>query len=147
MGCVATALGLGIAAPCQGQQPHHEVAGVVTDTAGKPISNATVIVVGASITAITDAMGRYRLCDVPTPTVALRAAFINFRAVVKDSVVLRDSVTVVDFRLVSSPITLNTIDITRAPPGSYLTNGGGRPPVHLDSAAVKAPVPPPSCHR
>ncbi len=107
-------------------------------------------------------MGRYRLCDVPTPAVALKAIFINYRPLVKDSVALRDSVTVIDFRLVSSPITLNVISI---PADAYidangrinyidadgrhvsLTNGGARPPVHLDSAAVAPPVPPPSCRR
>jgi hypothetical protein len=132
------------AVPCQAQQPHREVAGVVTDTALHPVSNATVLVVGTSIRGVTDAMGRYRLCDVQPPNATLKAVFINFRAVVIDSVELRDSVTIVDFRLADYTPIFNPIALT---PGAALTNGGGRPRRPLDSAAAAAPVPPPTCRR
>ena len=130
--CVAARVVLAQGAP-------REVTGIVRDTASRPMFHARVIVLGATTAALTDAQGRYRLCDLRTSRVTLRVVMIGRKAVQDDSIVLRDSVTTVDFLL--EPIAV-IIDTFRFEP-----NTGRRPQNPKDSAM---PIPdgrPPTCRR
>ena len=57
-------LGLAVAlltAAAIGQPPVGRIAGTIRDSAGAPIANAQVVVVGTAYNALSDSAGRYRL--------------------------------------------------------------------------------------
>jgi hypothetical protein len=77
------------------------VAGQVTDSAGTPVVNALVWVLGTKLVDTTDREGRYRFDIVPGRTASIKTGFIGYRAEVRDSIPLVPGrTTSVDFRLV-----------------------------------------------
>jgi Ca-activated chloride channel family protein len=93
------------------------IIGHVRDDAGVPIANAQVSVVSTTRSALTNGHGEYRLVGVPAGTYRLRAAFIGYRAVVREGVMVRsgDS-TVVDFTLTASTVVIEDLVVTSAAP-------------------------------
>ena len=76
------------------------VAGVVTDTAGRPIAYARVTIVGTDRNTAAAQDGRYLLADIPTGAYKIRALFIGYRPTERDSVrVVADDTTRLDFQL------------------------------------------------
>lgn len=63
-----------------------EIIGTVRDSAGAPIPNAQVFVVGTAFAALANSHGAYSILDLPPGAVAVRAAFVGYRPVRVDSV-------------------------------------------------------------
>ena len=62
------------------------VAGIVADSAGRPLASAVVSVVGTEHAGRTDARGRFRFDSLPVGAVTLRAAFVGYHPVQHDTV-------------------------------------------------------------
>src|SRR5262245_4025980 len=71
---VATAFVTSLAA----QQTTGKIEGSVTDTAGAPLANAQVFVIGTALGAVTNDKGYYFINNVPVGSYTLRAQFIGF---------------------------------------------------------------------
>ncbi len=73
--------------------------GTVYDLPGEPLANARVVVVGTSLTAVTDETGSYTL-DIPPGVYAIRAEFEGYRAAQMAGVrIIAGEVLTADFRL------------------------------------------------
>lgn len=95
---IPLAAGLPAAARAQGAPP--AVIGVVTDTLGRPIQHARVVVVGVNDTVVTAADGRYSFPNLPAGRYTMRAMFLGYLREQRDSVrVVAGTSTRVDFRL------------------------------------------------
>jgi TonB-linked SusC/RagA family outer membrane protein len=89
------------------------VSGRVTDQAnGNPLVGARVIVVGTSLTASTNAEGRYRITGVPSGTFQVRASQIGFASSTKPATVADQGAVTVDFGLVLTPYSLDEVVVT-----------------------------------
>jgi Ca-activated chloride channel family protein len=88
------------------------ITGHVRDSAGAPIANAQVSVVGTSLRTATDSSGAYVFESVPAGTYALRAQFIGYTpAVVTGVHVLDRRTAAVELRLQASATTLSAIAV------------------------------------
>jgi len=78
------------------------ICGRVLDSRGTPLYGATVMVVGTSYGAMTNASGEYEILDMPVGGYSLRASMVGMRiSFYADQVEVRPgSVAVVDFMLV-----------------------------------------------
>lgn len=84
------------------------IVGTVSDTSGRPIGNAQVFVVGTSLTALTDSLGRFVLEVVPVGRQDLRAAFVGFRPLLlRELPVGPTDSTSVEFRLLPAPVQIS----------------------------------------
>ena len=89
------------------------VSGRVTDQAnGNPLVGARVIVVGTSLTASSNAEGRYRITGVPAGTFQVRASQIGFASGTKPATVADQGAVTVDFALVLTPYSLDEVVVT-----------------------------------
>jgi hypothetical protein len=112
---IAAALGLG-GSPLAAQSTG-KIEGRVRDQAGAPIPNAQVTIIGSAFTAQTNPQGYYFINNVPSGTVAMRAAFIGYRAVRAEGIrVLGGQTITQDFALQSSTIELDPIVIQTTQP-------------------------------
>ena len=125
---------------CDGDWLGLEIAGTVSDTALHPVPHAVIQVVGSSVAGITDSNGRYRLCNIPTPHVSLRAAYVGYVPVVKDSIDLVESLTTVNFRLAVAPV-----GYRETVPGDGAPGAGRRRPPRTDSSIRPSRSTPASC--
>ena len=103
---------LGVPALAQGQTGR--ITGVVTDSASdRPVGNVMVTVVGTRIGAVTDAQGRYTINSAPTGTRTIEARRIGYRATrVVNVTVQMEGTTTLDIKIVSVPLTLQTVVTT-----------------------------------
>lgn len=86
--------------PAAGQDPAPALAGVVRDTAGNPIANARVTVLGTDQTALTGSDGRYAFSNIPEGRYAVRAQVTGFMSSERDFVTIAPGTTAhADFRL------------------------------------------------
>lgn len=89
------------------------VSGRVTDQAnGNPLVGARVIIVGTSLTASSNAEGRYRITGVPAGTFQVRASQIGFASSTKPATVADQGAVTVDFGLVLTPYSLDEVVVT-----------------------------------
>ncbi len=89
------------------------IAGHVRDTAGTPIANAQVQVVGTSLGTLTDSAGHYLISKVPVGTYLLRARFIGYNpGTVHGVKVTSGMTTTVDIALNSSPLRISEMVVT-----------------------------------
>jgi TonB-linked SusC/RagA family outer membrane protein len=104
----ALLLGLAGAATAQGI-----LSGRVTDQAnGSPLIGARVVVVGTSLTASTNAEGRYRITGVPAGTIQVRASQIGYASGTLPATVPNQGAVTVDFTLVLTPYSLDEVVVT-----------------------------------
>jgi len=61
------------------QTANSKIAGTVTDVDGNPLVGANVLVVGSSLGAATDELGRYFILDVPVGNYEVRAEYIGYK--------------------------------------------------------------------
>ena len=93
------------------------IAGTVRDSAGGPIPNAQVFIIGTRITALTDAQGAYLLAGVPEGRHDLRAAFVGFRPTLLRNVAVGRDTTRLDWTLASGPMVIGcTLGVRALPP-------------------------------
>lgn len=89
------------------------VSGRVTDQAnGNALVGARVVIVGTSLTASTNAEGRYRITGVPTGTFQVRASQIGYASGTKSATVADQGAATVDFTLVLTPYSLDEVVVT-----------------------------------
>lgn len=90
-------------------QPTAAIAGMVADTAGNPLFGATVLVadsVGASLSAVTDERGEFRIGGVKPGNVELRARRLGFAPTVRQTRVGNQREQRLDLRMTPLPTTL-----------------------------------------
>ncbi len=63
------------------QTANSKIAGTVTDVDGNPLVGANVLVVGSSLGAATDELGRYFILDVPVGNYEVRAEYIGYKTI------------------------------------------------------------------
>lgn len=83
------------------------IAGTVRDSAGGPIPNAQVFIIGTGFTALTDAQGAYLLSGVPQGHHDLRAAFVGYRPTLLRNVAVGRDTTRLDWTLASGPMVIS----------------------------------------
>ena len=89
------------------------VSGRVTDQAnGSALVGARVVVVGTSLTASTNADGRYRIAGVPAGAVTLRASNIGYASLSHAASVTEQGTATVDFALLLTPFSLDEVVVT-----------------------------------
>ena len=89
------------------------VSGVVRDSATQqPIPSVQVRIAGSTIGTLTDAQGHYRLTDVPSGTIRLRARIIAYRPAEMTVQVPPGGEAPADFQLVESALTLDELVVT-----------------------------------
>src|SRR5687768_2876063 len=100
--------------PLYAQATAGRITGVVTDSASdRPVGNVMVTVVGTRIGAVTDAQGRYTINSAPTGTRTIEARRIGYRATrVVNVTVQMEGTTTLDIKVVSVPLTLQTVVTT-----------------------------------
>ncbi len=112
------------------------VTGTVIDSrSGQPLPGAQVNVVGTMIGAATDAQGRYRIVNVPSGAVRLRARLLGYAAVERTLMMEDGRGYSADFSLTSSPLSLDAVVVTGTAGGSQVReigNAVGR----VDAAAI-----------
>jgi len=107
---LAVALVLSTAA--MARLPVGHIEGTIRDTAGAPIANAQVIVVGTAYQALSDSAGRYRLADIPVGRHTIRAAFIGYKSTQVTEVLVRENLTTtVDILLEVTAVELQEITV------------------------------------
>ena len=90
------------------------IAGHVRDaTTSKPIVGANVVVVGTSLSTVTDGNGHYVIANVPVGTYTVLARFIGYASGEKKGIrVTANAIAVADLTIVSSPIALQGVVVT-----------------------------------
>jgi len=107
----AVALGFGAGSPLA-QGSTGKIEGRVRDQAGAPIANAQVYIVGTAFNALTNPQGYYFINNVPASTVAVRAAFIGYKATQVEGVkVLAGQTITVDVQLEQTATQLQDITV------------------------------------
>src|ERR1043166_9416238 len=113
------------------------VSGRVTDQAnGNPLVGARVIVVGTSLTASTNADGRYRIPGVPAGPVTLRASLIGYASSTHPVTVTNQETVTADFGLTLPPYSLDEIVVTAT--GDQAKREVGNAVSTLDAAPLVA---------
>jgi TonB-linked SusC/RagA family outer membrane protein len=89
------------------------VSGRVTDQANaQPLVGARVVVVGTTLTASTNADGRYRLTGVPAGPATVRASQIGYASRTSPVTVSDQGAVTADFTLVLTPYSLDEVVVT-----------------------------------
>ena len=115
--CVLAAAVLGTGASPLLAQATGKIEGRVRDQAGVPIANAQVTIVGSAFSALTNPQGYYFINNVPAGVLAMRAAFIGYRAVRAEGVrVLGGQTITQDFALQASTVQLEDIAVQTTQP-------------------------------
>ena len=111
----AVALGFGASALLA--QATGKIEGRVRDQAGAPIANAQVVIVGTAFSALTNPQGYYFINNVTAGQMAVRAAFIGYRAVRAEGVrVLGGQTITQDFVLQATTVQLEDIAVQTTQP-------------------------------
>ncbi len=100
------------------------IAGHVRDaTTSKPVVGANVVVVGTSLSTVTDGNGHYVIANVPVGTYTVVARFIGYSSGEKKGIrVTANATAVADLKIASSPIALQEVVVTGLY-GSRAANG------------------------
>ncbi len=111
---LAALLGTGVAAAAAAQATG-KVEGTIRDEAGAPIPSAEVIIVNTSFHTVANNQGYYFFNNVPSGTVAIRAAFVGYKAAeVRDVRVLAGQTLTQNIQLHSTPVALPDVEVSVA---------------------------------
>ena len=88
------------------------VHGKVATEAQRPISGATVLIVGTNRGALTNADGEYTIVNVPTGEHTLRVQMIGYARMERAITVAADQVTSADFQLATQALSLDEVVVT-----------------------------------
>lgn len=82
------------------QHPPASVAGIVSDTAGRPLTGVEVWVVGTRTMMRTDSLGRYEFDSLAAGPARLRAAIIGYVSQERSTTVTAGERAILDFRVI-----------------------------------------------
>jgi iron complex outermembrane recepter protein len=125
--CVGLGLLVGGAGSARGQAGG--IAGVVLDTAGRPLGHAQVVALPGMRQAQTDGTGRFELRRLGAGVYRVEASLIGYAPVVREVSVLPGAVAGVEVRLVPTPLTLPGVEVT--------ASGTGRSPSAVTQATTQ----------
>lgn len=110
---LATAL-VAVAAPARAQDSTATLSGRITDAAtDSALGGAFVLIPGTLLSAQTDARGRYRITGIAPGTYRLRAMFVGYTPIVRDSVTLAaGQVRTLDLALSAAAVQLAPVSVT-----------------------------------
>src|SRR5438876_11386654 len=120
----ARAASVGVGVPADG-----DVGGSVADSAtGTPLPGGEVRIVrgGSTVaTAITDALARYVIHNLPPGSYRVEVRYLGYRPETRDlSIAATETLSRADFRLVALPINLSAVEVTSAVPLALDTRTG-----------------------
>lgn len=93
------------------------VSGIVTDSAGAPVSGVSLSIAGSAVTAVTDETGKFRLSSVPNGQAEIHARRLGFIPVDRTfQISSLQSIDNLDFRMAAAPRTLSSVVINAARP-------------------------------
>jgi TonB-linked SusC/RagA family outer membrane protein len=133
---------LGAAALPAAAQATGTVRGTVTDaTTHRPLSGATVSVVGGTRRAVTNASGEFTLANVPAGTLNLQADFLGYSRSTRQATVAAGQTATVSFALNTSAISLDAVVVTgTAGATEKRTLGNSITTISASEATDKAPI-------
>src|SRR5690349_16823173 len=88
------------------------VSGTVTSTAGQPIADATILVLGTSISTTSGQDGKYILRRVPVGTAEMRAIRVGYQEVKRSVRVIDGQTATLDFQMATSIVQMQPIVVT-----------------------------------
>jgi len=93
---------------------HGKIVGKIIDAkTGEPLVGVNVQVLGTTRGAVTDLDGKFTIIGVPTGAHSLRANLVGYQELeITNATISRDETTTLNFRLVSSEVTLPSVVIT-----------------------------------
>ncbi len=113
------------AAPAPAAQTGRVAGRVVDRETGRPLTAARVMIVGVPGAVETDLDGRYRTPPVPVGLVSVRAAYIGYKAMLRDSVQLvAGQVVTVDFVMTVQAVELEELSVESEVPSSPKSDAG-----------------------
>ena len=95
-----------------------KIRGKITDLqSGEPLIGATVVVIGTSLGAVTDANGEFIILNLNPGTYDLQVSFIGYQTITLNNVrIYEDLTSEANFQLPSEGITVQTVSITAIRP-------------------------------
>ncbi|HEX6938082.1 MAG TPA: SusC/RagA family TonB-linked outer membrane protein [Longimicrobiales bacterium] len=104
----ALLLGL-LAPPALDAQSVGQITGVVTSDAGVPLQNATVVVQGTQLGAVTSSNGRYVILNVPAGQHVVEVSLIGYATQRQTVTVVAGAPAIADFRLEAEALALEEV--------------------------------------
>ena len=116
------------------------VTGTVTSTAGQPIAEATILVLGTSISATSGADGKYILRRVPVGTAEMRAIRVGFQESKKNVRVLDGQTATLDFQMATSIVQMQPIVVTATGEQRRIEIGNSVSNIQVGDLVKEAPI-------
>jgi hypothetical protein len=110
-------------APPIAQRRQSGIAGVIRDTAGKPISHATIFVDGEKLAAVSDDSGRFDVRGLPSGSNGVTVTKIGYAPVLFETSLPSDSIVVLSLAM-RTVQTMGTVNVTADRAQSYLARTG-----------------------
>ncbi|HSJ05216.1 MAG TPA: TonB-dependent receptor plug domain-containing protein, partial [Longimicrobiales bacterium] len=105
------------------------IAGMVVDSAGRPVAHAQVVALPGMRQATSDGRGRFELRHLAAGVYRVEASLIGYAPAVREVSVVSGAVTGIDMRLVPTPLTLPGVEVT--------ASGTGRSPAAVTQATTQ----------
>jgi TonB-linked SusC/RagA family outer membrane protein len=116
------------------------VSGTITSTAGQPIADATVLVLGTSITATSGPDGKYILRRVPVGTAEMRAIRVGYQEVKRNVRVLDGQTATLDFQMATSIVQMQPIVVTATGEQRRIEIGNAVSNIQVGDLVKEAPI-------
>lgn len=113
------------------------IAGTVSRAGGGAISNATVIVDGAGLSATTDTNGHYQINNVPAGTYSVTASAAGYVPLTSTDVVVQNNQTT-SLSFVLNPVTTSPLTVNVTTSGTYRYNSSVNITVNVTDSANAA---------
>jgi TonB-linked SusC/RagA family outer membrane protein len=116
------------------------VSGTVTNTTGQPIADATILVLGTSVSTISGPDGKYMLRRVPVGTAEMRAIRVGFQESKRSVRVLEGQTATLDFQMAVSIVQMQPIVVTATGEQRRIEIGNSVSNIEVSNLVKEAPV-------
>ena len=137
-----TLLGLGLVAGSAGAlAAQGTISGRITDQAnGSPLVGARVVLTGTSLTAMSNADGRYRISGIPAGAASMRVSQIGYASSTRTVTVADGAQLTEDFTLALTPYSLDEVVVTATGDQSKREVGNAVSTVDVTNLVQTAPI-------
>src|ERR1043165_1816433 len=116
------------------------VTGTITNTTGQPVADATILVLGTSVSTTSGQDGKYTLRRVPVGTAEMRAIRVGFQEVKKSVRVLDGQTATLDFQMSVAVVQMQPIVVTATGEQRRIEIGNSVANVQVADLVKEAPV-------
>jgi TonB-linked SusC/RagA family outer membrane protein len=116
------------------------VSGTVTNTTGQPIADATILVLGTSISTTSGQDGKYILRRVPVGTAEMRAIRVGFQEVKRSVRVIDGQTATLDFQMAVAVVQMQPIVVTATGEQRRIEIGNAVANIDVSNLVKDAPV-------